>query len=251
MKGLFYRELFLGRKSIISGAATFLIIAVLCALVRLSLMVGNLSKLQGDGLAAVDTLTYYIALYLPGITALVSISPSGSIALSDLNGKWGSFAKTFPAGTGKQAAVKLAVIVLSTAAAYVLGSINALAMWSAEGKAPSADFFKNTLIAAAAVILFEALSVPLIFWFKTKFAKDILLLTPMFALIAFAGTSISEMVKRIFDIIVESSIDGVLDFISAELTGLRDTALAASFPVIILSLAAGFLGTRAALKRRV
>ncbi|MBO5266614.1 MAG: hypothetical protein J6B08_04875, partial [Ruminiclostridium sp.] len=66
MKGLIFRELYLGRKNMLVVAAVSFVFGIIGILIRLSMNIGNLALLSEETLTELDLNTYMIFSVMTG-----------------------------------------------------------------------------------------------------------------------------------------------------------------------------------------
>lgn len=204
MRELIYREMFLKRKSYIVSFAVFLITAVMFDLVLLSLKIGNLSHLfeETGEYAIACVYVFLLAIYIPALMTSMFMK-EGGITLADLNSGWGKFTKTTALGAVKQTAARFSVLFIETAAAMAVTFINTAVvcstsdiseqlLWVKEQTGfdiTAAQSFSGNLPALTAVfaflMLFSALVIPLLYFFKSGNASNIFLFGIMGAVILY------------------------------------------------------------------
>lgn len=192
MRELIYRELFLKRKSYIVSFAVFLLTALIFDLILLSLKIGNLSHLfeETSEYTIACVYVFLLAIYIPAF-AVSMFMKEGGITLADLNSGWGKFTKTTPLGAVKQTCARFSVLFIETAAAMAVTFINTAIvcgtsdiseqlLWVKEQTGfdiTAIQSFSGNLPALTAVfafsMLFSALVIPLLYFFKSSVAGDI------------------------------------------------------------------------------
>lgn len=106
MKGLIYRELFVGRKSYILNIGLQIGFTAMCLLVRLSLRCGNLAN--SDAAYDINEMTFFMfSYYLPFF--FFSAILSNEVHMSDVKSRYKLFSYTLPASPLKQTAAKFIV----------------------------------------------------------------------------------------------------------------------------------------------
>lgn len=255
MKGLIYRELYIAKRSYLTGLFVTLAVMIVGILVRLSAIYGNLAKLDEESFRIMDVYTYNIFMYLPLISALCTLMTDHGVIIGDSKCRFGVFAYTLPLSEVQLASVKFVILIGSAAASVVLGILNAAIICGINGKAVSAGIMKNILIITAVCILFFSISIPLLTRTKVKAAADALSLGLVGIVVLILWLNMdrlrawfSQYADENGDIIdVELLMKDVTEIAS----GMRDIAAQIAPFVIILSIAAGFAATVILYKRRV
>ena len=255
MKGLIYRELYIAKRSYLTGLFVTLAVMIVGILVRLSTIYGNLAKLDGDSFRIMDVYTYNIFMYLPLIAAMCTFMTDHGVIIGDSKCRFGVFAYTLPVSEVQLAAVKFVILTGSAVASVVLGVLNAAMICGISGKALSAGIMKIILIIAAIHIFYFSLSIPLLVGFKVKAAADALSFGLVGIVVLILGLNMDRLREWFSQFTDESGdiIDSelLMEQVTEKAAAIRDIAAEIAPFVIVLSLAAGFAATVILYKRRV
>lgn len=93
MKGLIFREIYISRKRIYIAAATYISLLIMCILVKLSAVHGNLRLLDGEVVRYVESVTFYLAVF-GMLMALAGFVVNNAEA--DKTTHWDIFRRTIP-----------------------------------------------------------------------------------------------------------------------------------------------------------
>ena len=85
MKGLIYKEFYLSRKLRIIGIAIYILLMLLCILVKLSALYGNIGHLAESTVSSVESVTFYIMTY-GGAAVLFACQFTCQIAADEKSG---------------------------------------------------------------------------------------------------------------------------------------------------------------------
>ena len=135
--GLVYRELYLTRKTLLTGLIFFAVSAVICWLTLLSFNYGNIGRIlndvmvSGDGTIAPDApdiienmrRTMYLSVqFFPAVMSMQFLMSAADIAAKDTLTCWNRFEHCTPVTPLRFASVKLALNVLLSAASFAFGA---------------------------------------------------------------------------------------------------------------------------------
>lgn len=250
MKGLIYRELYLAKKSYITGIFVTLAVMLVGILVRLSTVYGNLAKLDEDSFTITDTYTFYIFMFLPLIAALNSFMGDKGIIIEDSKCRFNVFAYTLPVSEVQLASVKYIILVCSAAVSFVLGTINAAVICGISGKPLTANIMKVMLIITAVHILFYSLCIPLITKFKSNASADALCIGLVGIVVLILREKMIRWSTQFVDETGELDAEALIGQFVEKAAAIRDIASVCAPFVIIVFLAAGFAATVILYKRR-
>jgi ABC-type multidrug transport system permease subunit len=257
MKGLIYREIYLARKSYISGLLSSLVISLMGILIRLSMIYGNLAHIEdADSLAVIDFYSFNIFIYLPVFGALCTFMSDGGVILSDAKSRFDLFAKASPVSAVKRATVKYVILALSLCAGLAFGFINAAVICKISGKTLSAGTVKNILIIASFATIFFSAAIPLLIRFKTKNAPTAFAFFIAVILIVIMRLNITALTQKMQEINEtvsdENSDEEIFSYINtlfASFSGARDRAFCIIVPIAVLTFAVCFFLTAILFKR--
>lgn len=96
MKGLLFKELYLGRKNYLLMLTIWFMLSVLGILIRLSMLYGNMAKMPAEDLANSEKWLLCIFIYAPAVIILISAMLNFDSVFADFATKWSSFLYTTP-----------------------------------------------------------------------------------------------------------------------------------------------------------
>lgn len=255
MRGLIYRELYLAKKSYLTGLFVTLAVMAVGILVRLSTLYGNLAKLDEEAFHITDVYTYNIFMYLPLIAAMCTFMADAGVIIGDSKCRFGVFSYTLPVSDVQLAAVKYIILIGSAVASIGLGLLNAAIICGISGNTLSAGIMKNILIIAAIHVFYFSLCIPLLLGFRVKAAADALSLGLMGIIVLILGLNMDRLREWFGQFTDESGeitdAELLMEHVTEKATAIRDIAAEFAPFVIIISLAAGFAATVILYKRRV
>lgn len=209
VKGLVLKEVYLRRKTFLSGITGFIMLFILSVSFCLSLDYGNLKDNENIDASAAVILSYAIA----GMGIMLFTMDNESVT-GDVKCRWDIFERTLPLSAKKLAAVKVGLILaenlLGTAICAGLGAI----IFLLAHQRLTFSFFAN--IAAISLLVFCVGIISRFVFIKCKNSqKAALVLTGI--MIAAYGLLILWVRQRAseFDIIADSA-DGTLEYITME-----------------------------------
>lgn len=134
LKGLVFRELYLGRKSYLLLSAIWLFMIVIGIMIQLSILYGNLSKQLAEELAETVPIMLAIFTYIPAALIMFAASLNLEVIFSDYFVKWNVFSVTTPVGERKYVGVKYLIKISMLIVAFGLSVLNAAVLSSLAGK---------------------------------------------------------------------------------------------------------------------
>ena len=133
IKALIYRELYISRKYYITNILVGLLFMVMGILVRLSMLYGNLAKLEEELFDLVDTFTYYMLTYMISYAAF-NLVDNTDVILSDFRSNWRMLSFTLPVTPMKQILAKYIIKLGAFCAAMVISVVNGAIIGAFSGK---------------------------------------------------------------------------------------------------------------------
>lgn len=123
VKGFIFKELYLRRKSFLSGAAIYIMLFILAASFCLSLDCGNM---KNNGNVSPDT-AVMLAYALAAAGIVIVDGQYGEVIGKDIKCKWNIFEYTLPLSVKKKAAIRAGILcgthLLATAVSTLLSAI--------------------------------------------------------------------------------------------------------------------------------
>lgn len=167
LKGLFFRELYLGRRTYAAVTGIFFGIVALILLVLLSMECGNLAKLPEDVLESAKGTIRMAAMFVPAAIFFMNTSVVVDMAPSDLSEKWLRFVYSSPVSEGKLLGVKFAVMFITAAVGYGLSALNAYAVGTLMGEPATVNDYAVIAMIMLVVVLFATIITVLSYAFKS------------------------------------------------------------------------------------
>lgn len=142
MRGLIYKELFLGKKNYIGFLAVALGLALLGVLVGLGIRYGNIQDLEAEEV----TRFFQMFVYFTYVILLFSIAENCSAIERDRVKGWRRLEYTMPVTAKKQMAVRYLTAGIVLITGFVLGLINGGVMALVFRRTLTTTIFKNMVI---------------------------------------------------------------------------------------------------------
>lgn len=176
LKGLLFRELYMGRSTYTAVTGIFFGIVVLCVLVLLSMKFGNLAKLPADVTESARGTVRSVAIYIPAAIFFMNASVVVDTAPHDYNERWMRFLYSSPVSEGLFMGIKYAFVLAVAAAGYGLSSVSGMIMGAIMGEPMSyTDFAVISLIMLVVVFMAVVITVLSFLLRSTVFAVIIAL----------------------------------------------------------------------------
>lgn len=176
MKGLLFREFYLGRKYYLLSFAMYLLIAVMSILVNLSMICGNLSRLSEDSIFQINENASTILKILPCIVIFLSFCTDGGVLFSDYKTSWIKYCCTTPILEKQLVKVKFTAKIISLAAALILSIAYLLILEGITGNDFPFSTFKNIVILFSFSVIVSSIFLMLSIRYKDKNAVAIRLI---------------------------------------------------------------------------
>ena len=176
MKGLIYRELYLGRKNYLLHSAVFVFMFVISVLVYLSMEYGNLARLPEEELADSKRIINFIfSAVIPAILFMLSFITT-DVAGSDFKSRWMLFQYTTPVKEEKYILAKYIIMLGSGAAAFVLSLLNAEILSLLSGTQPEKTTYSAIVLIMSAVLSSASIVLTFTNWLRS-YEKAMILYT--------------------------------------------------------------------------
>ncbi len=208
MKGLFFRELYLGRKSYISITAIAFIMMLMGILIRLSMRIGNLAKLDPEAFAETDNVTSFLSV-LTSVICFMLCFGSIDVAAIDFKSKWMPFQYSSPVKEEKLVLVKYLTLVFTAIAALIPSLINAAVIGELSDRPLSSETVSVIIVIMSAVLCFTTFGLTLTFLFRSfekvlvaflvLFFAAFFLFVPTIVKFADSDTTIEEITRKAVD----------------------------------------------------
>ena len=250
MRGLIYRELYLGRKVYITGILTVVLFIFFGTLIRLSMLYGNLADLEEETYYTIDLMSYYVFSYFPVALLFATFAGDGGVSISDYKSKWCLFTYSLPITEQQLAKVKFTIKVGFMLLSFLFG-IGNLALFAAlGGRTVDGNSMKILLIIMMFVSVVSAVVTPLTLKYKSE--KAVYLRMGIVAFLLYIGLGLS-LGKWMMNFQKEHPLmmpDDIVDTIMEWLARWRDILAVLSPFVTIIVLFLGYLLTVRQLKKR-
>lgn len=128
IKSLVYKEFYMARKQLLIGTATFLIFAVICLMVEVSFLTGNLANLSADISGEIKASVDFSALLYPILMAGSLVLFIAETSLKDEIVVWKRFCYATPASHIDFAVAKYAAVLITILVELVVSFVYA-AFW--------------------------------------------------------------------------------------------------------------------------
>lgn len=168
MKGLIYRELYLARKTYIFGLLSYFVFLLFGVLTRLSILYGNLARLDEESFRSINSASYWIFTLLPAVLIFFTLMGEGGVIVSDYQAKWNTFACTFPVSEKKQAAIKYGIKAVALVLSLIFSVINAAVISTLCDKDFDLGMLKYILMIMTAAVLVSCASTPMLIKYKSS-----------------------------------------------------------------------------------
>ncbi|MCH5192601.1 MAG: hypothetical protein J1F11_01480 [Oscillospiraceae bacterium] len=160
MGSLIYRELYIARKFYITNILVVLLFILLCSLVRLSMLYGNLAVLDEESHGFINTITYYVFTYLVAYGAFSILDDPGVIQ-SDYRSNWRIFAYSLPVTPAKRVLVKYIIKLGAFCAAMLLSVINGCIVAAFAGRSFGTEQIFNFFLLVNFWLIVDVLRAPM------------------------------------------------------------------------------------------
>lgn len=176
MKGLIFKEFYLGRKRFLTALMYLIIISVFSALTFISLDCGNLADFQAASIAERGVpfieeeqlkVTYTILVHMNFIIILFSGFLIFDSFEADHKVKWDLYQYASPMSEWKIAGANFLSVIISAAVSVVLGLLDAVILSAVSGFALGTDIIKNFAAILIVVSLFATVEAPLMYRYKS------------------------------------------------------------------------------------
>lgn len=228
MKGLIFRELYLGRKRYATILAIWSIMFVLGILVRLSMNIGNLAMLPKEAFVQTDNVTYCIFTFLTPILTFMINSVSVETAGADLKSGWMRFQYSTPVREERYVLSKYIIILSATVLAFIPNVINAIVIGKLSGRPFSFEVF-SVIVMEASVILCGTVIILLLTYCFHSMDKAMIVLIIFGIALYFLGV---YLIDRYADAVSEMSFDTILGYLTGFCKKAAPIAPAADIAVI-------------------
>lgn len=153
VKGLVFKEIYLRRKTFLTGITVFILLFILSVSFCLSLDYGNLKDNENIDTSAAVILSYGVA----GM-GIMLFSQNTETIVKDKKCKWNIFERTLPLSAKKLAAVRIGVLTVSNLIGFVLAVLLSRVMFTLSHNDFNAAVIANISVIAMIVFLLMVLA---------------------------------------------------------------------------------------------
>lgn len=196
LRGLIFRELYLGRKNIILTVLIWLIFVAVGILMRLSILYGNMANMPDADLADAEPALYNIFTYLPILVLMfVNVSFEKNI-FSDYNSKWSLFVYTTPLSEYKYVGVKFLLMTVMSSVTFALSLTNAAVLCKLNGKTFDGKIIFNVLYIVLIMLILFLTFYALAYRFRSEKTVGIIQAVIIFVLYALSSGVVCYFMYR-------------------------------------------------------
>lgn len=199
MKGLLYKEFYLGRKTYILFFVLAFVFSLLGFFVFLSMICGNLRWMPEEDPVSVDIFVMTF-LYVPFLMSLFAVNGSNQSVYSDYASNWMTYSYTLPTSAIKAVGVRYLSGILIFPLCIFYGILNALVISGISKYSLDAEIFKNMVVCLVFAVLIFALNVPMALKCKTQQAVSTrwgILFIAFYVLIGIIGVNTGMMDQEV------------------------------------------------------
>ena len=166
MKGLIYKDFVLSKKYYIMAFIYSFMFALIAALVRLSMICGNLAH-DEEVLNSLGR-NIYVLRYIPCLVFLFAFSVDGGALYSDFNCKWVRFCNTTSLKEKNITAAKMLSITISETVAFIISLIYVTIFGGIGGSIPDLGILRNLTAMYLIVLGVSFVNIALCYAFMKK-----------------------------------------------------------------------------------
>ena len=168
MKGLVFRELYLGRKNILLTTLVWIMFVIIGILIRLSMLYGNMAKLPLEDLVRTETVICNAFIYAP-ILVLMSANMVLSLnTFSDYTTKWALFGYASPVSEYRYIGAKFLLMGGISFAAFMLNLVNTFVMCTLCDRRFDSNLVLSLLCVVMCMIFLFTVGLILVYKFRSK-----------------------------------------------------------------------------------
>ena len=245
MKGLIFRELYLGKNNTLVVLCISFVMGIIGILVRLSMKIGNLTMLPEETLAEIDLSTYLIFSLTICTMLLMCNSMVAEVAGYDHRSKWMNFQYSAPINEEKYVFVKYLVMLATTAAAFVPSLINAVIIGALSNRPLDFGIISVITVIACFTIIFTVFQTALIYLFHSVEKAMYVFISLVIAAFLILGINIAE-IKDLY----EHEVD-ILRYLTDIMFSFCEKYMLAAVIAAVVFIIAGYFLTVAFMKRRL
>ena len=167
MKGLLYKEFYMGRKSYALFFALAFVFSLLGFLVFLSMICGNMKNMPSEDPQSVKIYATMF-IYVPFLLILGAIDGCNQSIYSDYASNWMTYSYTLPTKATKAIGARYLSGVLLLPVCILYGIVNAAVICGISGYPMSVDILKNMVVFMLFEVIYFAIGVPMALKYKTS-----------------------------------------------------------------------------------
>lgn len=238
MRGLVYKEFYLGRKTYISFATITIMLALLGFLVALSTICGNI---KGWAEANPEELknTIQILTYLPILVSVFSVVGVEHSICGDYEAGWMNYSYTLPVKAGLAVGARYVTGLIVLGYSMVFGIIYAPLLSLVSGINLPDSIFKNILMLLVIAIIFISFDVPMSYRLKTSRAVSTRF--GIFFVVVYVMAFVVFAIKMDAGGAMEQSEGQILKSIQNIFEGIRDVVVYGAVLIIPVALGLSFM----------
>lgn len=235
MKGLLYKEFYLTRKTYLGFLGVAIGISLLCILVCISMICGNLQSVPTESPQDVE-IYFQIFIYTPFVLLLFASNACEHSIYADYASGWMKYSYTLPTPVTKAIGVRYVAGIIIVAVCILFGFINAGIMSMILNKPITAQIVKNLLGIAFIGLSISLIFLPLALRYKTAQAvgnkAGIVFIVSYIAIGAYFINNMNQMSDAMQDKYIADMV--------AKVAEIRDIVLPLSPVIVLLLFAASF-----------
>lgn len=221
MKGLLYKEFYLGRKNYLAFLALAFVFALLGVLVCLSMICGNLQSLPIEDPEGVKVFVM-IFTYAPYSILLATLFCGCQSVYGDQTSGFMQFSYTLPVKAEVTVGALYLIELIILGAGLLFGNINAGIISAMTNIPLSAGTVKNMVVILACAVLLYAWELPLAFRFKNPKTVSAIMVVIGGGIYLAAGALFFTGMKQFTALADEAGAEAYLQMMMNKFTDIRD-----------------------------
>lgn len=193
-RGLFLREMYISRKTILGTAVAFVLVLIYAVMIGLSTRYGNLRNISEEAGVMLD-MSKYMFIFLPAMMSSSFCSPSASV-VSDRKCGWQKYCYTLPITAREFITFKFGMIALTLAAGFVISVLSSMATLAAFGESYKAWHLLIIVYAELMISVMMFVSIPMSFFTKNTDVTGMVSVFVMYLPFVPAGIEVYRACKR-------------------------------------------------------
>ncbi len=229
MKGLLYKEFFLGRKNYFAFLALAFVFALLGVLVCLSMICGNLQTLPTEDPEGVKVLAM-VFTYVPYSLLLAATFCGCNSIYSDRTSGFMRFSYTLPVKTEVMVGARYLIEIMILIAGFLFGIVNASIISAMTNIPFDIGIVKNMVVILGCMVFVYAWELPLAFRFQNPKTVSAVMVAFCVALYFVAGGLLISGMKQFTSLAENGNEEEYLQILMDKYSGIRDMV----FPLLPL-----------------